>query len=251
MGSNTEQIQNKMNPDLEKLILLQGLDKEIARKADLLENTLPTEIDKLRSGLETARENLKRFDEELEMLNKNRRELEAEVEINKENIAKAKQKLPDVKTNVEYRAILKELDTFEKKIVAIDDNQIELMEAMDGKDDEKKALDAALKKEEAAFNNLKGEKEEAMASLEKTVAELKTKRATIVDQISGAVLSNYEKVSQMRGTGVTQVVDQSCQSCFQMIQPQLYYLVRTSDKIYQCPHCDRYLYHDPKENEEE
>ena len=252
MDTNTEQIQNKMNPDLEKLIRLQVIDKEIARKSELLNTILPAEIEALRSGVETARDKLNRFDKDVESLGKKRRELESDVESHKGAIAKAKLKLPDVKTNVEYRAILKELDTFEKKIVEVDDKQIELMEALDGKDDEKKALGETLKKEEAAFGELKVEKEEAMTSLKKALAELTAKRDNTISSISGAVLKNYEKISRTRGgIGVTKVLDQSCQSCFQMIQPQLYYLVRTSDKIIQCPHCDRYLYHEPGENEEE
>ena len=72
----------------------------------------------------------------------------------------------------------------------------------------------------------------------------------VITAITPGVFANYEKVSGQRGgIGVAEVVDSSCQACFQMITPQLFILIRTTDKIYQCPHCDRYLYHVPEEGE--
>ncbi len=250
MSVDTGQSRRKINPDLEQLAHLQKIDQETARKTDLKDNALPTEIEGLRVSYENARERLKKFDEELSAINKQRKELELKVEETRDSIAKAKQKLPGVKTNVEYRAILKEQDNFEKKIVLMEDEQLELMESIDTKSGERKQLEKSESEEKQKFEVNKKEKEEAMGELGERLAELSAQRDEIITAISPGVYANYSKVSRQRsGVGVAEIVDQSCRACFQLIPPQLDVLIRTTGEIYQCPHCDRYLYHVPEESE--
>ncbi|VAX24263.1 hypothetical protein MNBD_NITROSPINAE03-1524 [hydrothermal vent metagenome] len=250
MSVDTGQSQRKINPDLEQLVHLQKIDQEIARKTDLKDNTLPAEIEELRASYQSAKERLKKFDEELSSVNKNRKELELKVEETRDSIAKAKQKLPGVKTNVEYRAILKEQDNFEKKIAQMEDEQLELMEKIDTKSGERKQLEESESEEKQKFEVNKKEKEEAMGELGKRLTALSIERDEVITAISPDVYANYSKVSLQRsGIGVAEIVDQSCRACFQLIPPQLDVLIRTTDEIYQCPHCDRYLYHVPEEGE--
>jgi len=250
MSVETGQSQRQINPDLEQLIHLQKIDKEIARKTDLKDNTLPSEIEGLRVSYENAKERLKTFDEELNSINKQRKDLELKVEETKDSIAKAKKKLPEVKTNVEYRAIIKEQDNFEKKIVQMEDEQLELMEKIDAKSGERKELEKSESEEKRKFEVNKKEKEEAIAELGKRLAGLTSEREEIITAINPDVYENYTKVSRQRsGIGVAEIVDCSCRACFQLVPPQLDVLIRTTDEIYQCPHCDRYLYHLPEESE--
>ncbi|VAX21198.1 hypothetical protein MNBD_NITROSPINAE04-1505 [hydrothermal vent metagenome] len=250
MSVDTGQSRRKINPDLEQLALLQKIDQEIARKTDLKDNALPAEIEELRVSYEKAEELLKKFDEELNSINKKRKDLELKVEETMNSIAKAKKKLPEVKTNVEYRAIIKEQDNFEKKIVRMEDEQLEMMEEIDTKSGERKELEKAESEEKRKFEVNKKEKQEAMAELGKRLTALSAQRDEIITAISPDVYANYSKVSRQRsGIGVAEVVDKSCRACFQMIPPQLDVLIRTTDEIYQCPHCDRYLYHVPEESE--
>jgi len=239
---------HKMNADLDGLVAIQKIDTEIARKARLADKILPEEIEKIREDHSNAETKLENFKKQLQEDNKRRRDLESAVDETKNSIAKAKQKLPEVKTNVEYRAILKELDNFEKKIVAMEDEQIELMETIEEKSSEKERLVKEAAAEEEKFNAIRAEKEDGIKSLKSRIAELQKQRESILNGITPSILVNYEKISKQRnGVGVTTVADGSCQGCYQLITPQLYYLVRTSEKIFQCPHCDRYLYYIPEE----
>jgi hypothetical protein len=250
MSVDTDQSQRKTNPDLERLIHLQKIDKEIARKTALKDDTLPAEIEALRVGYENAKESLKKFDEELNSVNKERKDLESKVEETRGSIAKAKKKLPEVKTNVEYRAIIKEHENFEKKIVQMEDQQLELMEKIDLKSGERTELEKVASEEKQKFDVDKKEKEEAIITLTNRLDELGSERLEVITSITPDVFANYEKVSgQREGVGVAEVADRSCHACFQTIPPQLFVLIRTTDKIYQCPHCDRYLYHVPEEDE--
>ena len=240
-----------MNIDLERLILLQKLDLKIARKSDVLKR-LPVEIEKARADLDEAKSLLKDFDDEVDAANKRRRELETEVETIRDQIAKAKAKLPQVKTNVEYRAILKEQEGYEKKIVDLEDEQLELMEKIEGRAGDRGGLERKVKEEEEKFGVIKAEKEAAIAQVEKDLDELQGERKEILSRITPSILKKYESVLKNRdGVGVVTVRENLCQGCNQLIPPQLYYQVRTTDNIYQCPHCSRFIYFEQKITENE
>jgi len=251
MSVDTGQTRRKTNADLERLVRLQKVDIEIQRKTRLADVVIPAEINRFRAGYEGARDRLGAFDEEVNGLNAQRRELEREADQTRDAMAKAKQKLPEVKTNVEYRAILKELDNFEKKIVGLDDRQLEIMEAVEDKSGDRKSLEEAAAGEKEKFDAVRVEKEAAIGDLREAIGRLRAERDAIVARITPEIFSSYERVSRQRdGIGVTQVIERSCQACHQLIPPQLYYQVRTTEDIYQCPHCNRYLYYEPSQEAE-
>lgn len=238
-----------MNADLERLIQIQKLDAEILRKTRLLES-LPKEVQHLSAELESARNGLKSFDAQVEADKKARRDLEREVEVVRDQIAKDKGKLASVKTNVEYRAMLKELENFEKKISEIEDRQLEVMEKLEGAQNSRKAVEEKVKEEETRVKAAIAEKDGAIAELKKRMDVLLGERALIVKGVSGGILSSYERTLKARdGVGVTKILDKLCSGCNQMVPPQLYYQIKSSDDIYKCPHCSRYLYFEPEEEQ--
>jgi hypothetical protein len=238
-----------MNADLERLIRLQKLDAEILRKTRLLES-LPSEIQHLNAEVETARNGLKAFDAQVEADKKAKRDLEREVEVAKDQIAKDKGKLTAVKTNVEYRAILKELENFDKKIRALEDRELEIMEKLENAQSSRNAVEKNVKEADKLAKVVVAEKESAIAELKKRMDVLLAERASLVSGISGSIISSYEKTLKARdGLGVTNIKDMICSGCNQMVPPQLYYQIKSSDEIYKCPHCSRYLYFEPEEAE--
>jgi len=241
--------EGKMNADLERLVSLQKLDSEIARKSNLLK-TLPEEINRHGADLDKAKAALKTHDDAVEAEKKGRRDLEREVEVTKDSIAKSKSKLPGVKTNVEYRAILKEIENFEAQIKQLEDKELELMEKMEGGGNLRKPLEDKVKEEEQKFKVIKTEKEAAIQELTVEAERLTAERKATIEGISSNVLTDYERILKARdGMGVALVSERLCMGCNQLVPPQLYYLIRTTDEIYKCPHCSRFLYHEAKETE--
>ncbi len=235
--------ENRINPELAKLIDLQRLDTEILRKKNLLAK-LPLEIEESYSECEEAKSKLADFDESLKNESKTRRELEREVESIKDKITKDNAKLGVVKTNVEYTAMLKELENYKNRITELEDKELELMEAAEGHSGERSVLEKAFKEEEASFAVVKKEKEQAIAELEKLVAELVNKRSGVISEIDATVLGAYERILKARdGVGVAEVKDMTCLACHQFIPPQLFYHVKETEELFTCPHCSRYLYY--------
>lgn len=235
-----------MSPDLERLIELQRLDGEIRRKLAALEKA-PRELESARVRLDEAEAVIEAINQAIETDKTQRRDLEREVEDIRLKIDKDKAKLPALKTNVEYRALLKELDGYELAIRAIEDRQIELMEK--GEVDARKIEPARIARDEEKklFARTRQEKESAIATLKEKLASLRSDRAKIVDELPDSIYNNYERIAKARaGVGIARARDKICDGCHQMIPPQMYYNIQTTDAVFNCPHCARYLYHLPE-----
>ena len=101
---------------LHKLILLQNLDDEIEEHRKQLTD-IPLQIESESVELADKKKILSIAKEEIDALQKNRKAIESEVQAENDHMAKAKIKLPAVKTNKEYKlnkAILEKL--LKKKI---------------------------------------------------------------------------------------------------------------------------------------
>lgn len=243
MSIETGQTQRIMNADLEKLVSLQVIDSNIARKEVLL-HTLPDEIRKSYSSAQEAKTALEEFDNKQAANSKFSRDLEAEVEDFKEKIAQSKTKLPTVKTNVEYRALLKEQDNFEKKIGQAEEKQLELMESLESESGNRGDLEKTFNEEEAKFKIIEKEKNAAIEEVKATLDKLIEERKAIINGITPNIYTSYEKLLQARdGIGVAKVLDMLCNGCNQSIPPAEYYEIKSSDKIHRCPHCNRFLYY--------
>lgn len=231
-----------MHPDLERLIELQKIDSEIHRKRQLLIR-LPKEIQEAQGALEEAKAKLKDFDDAALAEQKKRKDLETEVESLKDKINKDKQKLPVIKTNVEYRALLKELEGYERTIQTLEDEELAIMERSEKKAAKRGGFEEAVSTEESAFATIRSEKESAIADLGKAVDELVEQRSSLIGGVSPGIFKSYERILDVRdGIGVAEVSEQTCKACHQIIPPQMYYNIRTTDEIFTCPHCNRYLY---------
>ena len=117
---------------LQQLILLQKLDDEIVEHRNQLAD-IPVQIDSEFKELEDKKKILSIAKEEIDTLQKNRKAIESEVQGENDHMAKAKTKLPAVKTNKEYTAILSEVDAIKKKVEGLEDKELEIMEVLEDK----------------------------------------------------------------------------------------------------------------------
>lgn len=232
-----------MHPDLERLIRLQKLDTEIHRKESLLAS-LPAQIEAVRAALTTAEGALAAFDGKVTGQAKRKRELEGEIEMLKGRINDDKVKLPQLKTNVEYRALTKEIEGYEYKIREIEDDLLEMMEGDEQTSEQRQPLVARVEEEKAGFAQAAAEKEAAIEEVKKLITGLRGERASLIDGVSTSVFNQYERILAARdGMGVAPVKDMICLGCHQAIAPQLFYNIRDTDVLHTCPHCSRYLYY--------
>ena len=143
-----------MNPQLQRLIDLQKMDNQIA-ELERGKAAIPQQIESGKAGIKEKQGQLKEAEDTLAELQKKHKDLEMDVAAENDHIAKTKTKLSAVKTNKEYSAILVEVDAVKEKILALEDQELELMEVIEGKEREFPPLKTNCKEEEEKFNAYK------------------------------------------------------------------------------------------------
>ena len=232
-----------MHPDLKAVVEVQQLDQQ-AGDLTVQIDSLPAQIQTLQSQLDdfihAHEERKKRLAANL----KERKALEGEIKVIQEKITKHKDQLYQVKTNEQYRAMLKEIEGEESNIRAIEDQLLEKM--IEAEDIQKHIQEAAAR--------LEGEKARVAAEIKRLQDErqkdlderehLQTRRKELAATLSDSVLALYERIRTYRtGAAVAEVRDGLCTACNVRLRPQAYNEVRSNNAVLTCENCSRILYY--------
>ena len=227
---------------LQQLIVLQSLDDEIAEHKKLLAD-IPLQIDTGCTELEEKKKILSNAKEELDALQKERKDLELAVQGENDHMAKAKTKLPAVKTNREYTAILSEVEAIKVKVSGLEDKELEIMEILEEKQKEVPGIEKKCNEEDARFQEYKAKKDAELDRIKQELGVLVAKRENVSGQLDRVIMQRYEKVAGSRdGRAVVMLQGSICQGCFQQILPQMVIDVKIGESIQQCSNCIRFLY---------
>jgi len=235
-----------MLPDIENLLKLQDIDKEIRRLKDEVAE-LPKRVYVIEQKLAGTNAQLGKAQAAVKTDEAARRKFETNISDLRGKISKYRDQSLDVKTNEQYKALLHEIEFAEKEIGTNEDKILELMVNADARDKEVKAAQADVKTETAEIEKEKEQARQRTAEDEKLLAEAKTQRDQLRGGIREDLLRQYERVSKFRGSGISEVRDHKCMACQVMLRPQTYNEVRSGKDVVICDSCQRILYFNPKE----
>jgi predicted nucleic acid-binding Zn-ribbon protein len=238
-----------LNEHIDQLIALQGIDLEI----DQIENEIKAEqnaLDQRISALADKEVLIGELQEQIVTLEKERRTLEAEVADKMTHVKDRQSKMMQVQTGREQTALLKEIEDGKKSAKEIEEKIVAIMEEV-----EKLGLQINEEK-----NLLKGEKElvaEETVKVRNIIETInkgkKEKDALRQQQAQGIKVNVLRKYSTLRerrnGLAVVNVLQGVCQGCFMSIPPQKYNQLLKGDQIFDCPTCQRIIYHRPENSE--
>src|SRR5262245_50419300 len=125
---------------LRLLVKLQELELAI-KQFEAAIAAKPRELDPLMRALDDVRTSASVHRKDVEGLDKQRRQLEATVIEEQQNLQKAQRKLLEVKTNKEYAAMVAEIEAFKQKILSHEDAVLHIMELTEVRKQELLALD--------------------------------------------------------------------------------------------------------------
>ena len=226
---------------LDKLLELQKLDLAIA-KLDGQARAIPQAIGALEGRLAKAREELEKTKAQADLLQKDRRAKERELDEVSQNAKKKQARLFEIKTNEEYSAVLKEIEALKAKSSAL---ETEILEQMESSDVAAKAVaeaDKAFQSADLALQSERREKEALLATLQQELATLHTARKGQAGWVEGELLRHYSRLMKSRDVAVVAVADGSCQGCGMALTPQTYNEVKRNDRMFTCSSCSRILY---------
>jgi uncharacterized protein len=244
-----------VHPDLEKAIELQQVDLRIAELSVQID-ALPSQVQTLESQLSEFIHTLEDRKQRVAANQKDRRDMETDIKTIQARISKHRDQLYEVKTNDQYKAMLKEIEGEEANIRGIEDRILEKMMEADELQGHIREAEARLAGEKS---RVAGEVSRLQTLRQADIEErqkLMERRATLAGGISESVLQTYERLHGGRdGVALAQARDGFCAKCHVALRPQLYNDVRTNQTIQTCESCARILYYieppaaaDPLEN---
>ena len=231
-----------MYSDLKTLIDLQRLDQEIAELSSRIDS-FPNQIQTIEKQLNDFIHAHEERQQHLSANQKERRDMEGEIQLIRQKISKHKDQLYLVKTNEQYRAMLKEIEGEEGNIRGIEDRILERMIESEELQNQVKEAEGRLEAEKKRVAEEKaGLEAAAKASAEERDHSVKD-RQELAAKLKEDVLVLYERVRKGRGgMALAEVREGKCMGCNVMLRPQLYYDVRAGEGLYECENCARILY---------
>ena len=236
-----------MHPDLEKLVVLQGLDVEAKRLRDEMA-ALPKHV----AGLETkAKATVGQRAVVVELIAKEevlRRRQELDVKDYQAKIAKVRKQLDQATTTVQVTAFEHEIGFAQAEVSRLEDAELESMERSEGLEAQKALADEAVASDEKVLERERARAAETIAADKAAMAEVEQKRAAVRPEVGENALSIYDRISKSKGTAVAEALNQKCMACQMMLRPQKWNDLRdrgNDETMMTCESCGRLLYYDP------
>ncbi len=229
-----------MEDRIEKLLLLQDTDRRLDRVLADLES-IPRELQVHQKDIMEHRQRFKEFEDAVEACRRKQVSLKSDQQDLRTKVAEYKTRLLSIKTNDEYKAMLKQIDFALGKIDDIDTLLLESMEAEEEAQAESERAGRELERHQKRFETRQELLLEKRKQLEAEVAELEAEKQRAVESID---LKNYRKYQQVRGTGRAEIVvglkAGACGGCLTNVPPQNGVEIK-SGGTFVCPMCGCYV----------
>jgi len=230
--------------DLELIVQLQGLDirttelrKEIA--------ALPKEIALIEKALDAHQRRLDGDRAVLAGNQKERRQLDGDVQGHRQKISKLRDQMAEAKTNEHYRAFQNEIAFVEQQVKKCEDRSLELLVESEALDQTAKVSEASLKQQREKIDKRKTAVRERIQAAEVHLATLLAERKEVCSGITPVSLALYERIARKTPNAVSAASNGRCTICRLEIRPQLYQDLRRGERVIQCENCRRILHYNP------
>ena len=246
----TKESNETIKSDLKKLVDLQKIDL----KRDALEarvSKLPLEITALDELMKDHQQTYEKHRDRLDENQKERRQLEGEIQLLQEKISKHKIQLYELKSNVQYRAMVQEIEIEEAKVRKEEDKILEKMEEGDQCEKLISQSEQTLSAQKKVVGKQKKALEADLAVTQGRLQELLERRKWTTSGVDADLLAGYHRVQKLRGgTAMAEVRDGFCGGCNVRLRPQAFNDIRSNRSIVNCESCNRILFYADKNSPE-
>jgi uncharacterized protein len=221
---------------------LQELDQELNRVGSS-RRKLEEEMASLQGELDRVQTMVDTLLSDLSLLRGDRNDFAQALAQEQENIKKAEGRLPNIKTQKEYVAVLKEIDVAKK----MNKDTLDRIQAKDG---EINALSREKEEKEgelsAIAERVAGRRADIDAALQEynqTLDEKGQRREELLKKLPVPLRKRYLLLLDRRGgVAVVEARNGACLGCHMHLPPQIYNSLFTVQEVQSCPHCHRLLF---------
>lgn len=231
-------MQNQMN----LLKDLQEIDQEIS-VIEATRKDYRTELAGFEADATRVQEMVDQLSDEIAMLQQSEGELQQDLLKEKDNVVRVEARLPEIQTQKEYVAVLKEIETAKKSNKDIADQvqaknlEVTTLEAdLEEKNNELAAINEKADARGAELQQLLDESEAVLLKRTKT-------REAVASELPITLLRKYQTLFQRRaGLALALATRGACMGCNMQLPPQQYNRLLQVAEIQTCPHCNRILF---------
>ncbi|MEK6570734.1 MAG: C4-type zinc ribbon domain-containing protein [Bacteroidota bacterium] len=233
-----------MEEKLTKLYALQKVDSSLDELEEM-KGDLPVAVAHLEAQVSEQQNQIYQLEEMIRQAIIDRDKADLETISQMEKIEKYKAQQYEVKSNRQYDALSREIDSAQEKITQLEKE----IEALEGKvsvarEDLEKAK-AQLMETLKELKEKKQELEEVSKANEDEDLRMKHEREKLVVRIDRSDLTLYERIRKAKGgIAVVPVKRNACAGCYNAVPPQKVLELRKNNRVYTCEHCGRILVSD-------
>jgi len=229
--------------EIVKLVDLQKIDRELfllRRERDEDKPEQLAELDRVFADKRTA---LTQAEEGLKAAQLRKKEAELNVQSKEEAVAKANTDLFKLKSNDEYRAKLREIESLKLAVSAGEEGVLIAMEQIDAANTRVAAARDAFKVEEAGHDKEKKALEAGCRDIENRIRELEAQREIVKKTVDPQPLAAYERmVDKKEGLAIVPMDNDACGGCFMNQPPDTRNKVLAYREFIYCSNCARLLF---------
>jgi hypothetical protein len=228
-----------------QLQLLQDL-QELDTEKKIVENDRQAGLNEkqvLKSGIDRLQQMVDSLAGEISVLEAEKAELSSSMALELENVERSESRLPQIKTQKEYVAVLKEVDTANKLTK-------ELQAKIDAKDEILASLSADKAEKDAELASITEEADSRCAEIDaslvavnKQLAEMDRQREALLEGLPKGLRKRYGLLMSRRGgVAIVEARGGACLGCHMHLPPQTFNSLFVVTEIQTCPHCNRLLF---------
>ncbi len=231
-----------MQNQLQVLRELQELDQE-RRKLVQQRQVLAAETGQLCEMVERIQEMVDSLATTIGDRQEERKELTGKLEHERGLAARAEGRLPQIKTQREYLAVLKEVDLAKKQVKELNDQIAGKDQELEGLLADKAEKDAELATMVEQTGTRQQDIDANLAEIDSNLAEQDRQRETLTTQLPVALRKRYDMLIERRnGLAVVEARGGACLGCHMHLPPQMFNRLFVAKDVQSCPHCSRLLY---------
>ena len=231
-----------MHEQMNLLKELQEIDQEIS-SIEQGQKVYQGELDTFNSEASRVQDMLDELVAELGLLKKEEAQLQQDLLREKDNITRVEGRLPEIQTQKEYVAVLKEIDMAKKA-------NRDLEEQLQAKQQEISVLEEDQLEKESELAAIKekadargAEISDLLSESEATLTKRKETRSAVAKDLPASLLRKYQTLFKRRGgLALALARNGACLGCNMQLPPQQYNSLLRVTEMQSCPHCNRLLY---------
>ncbi len=229
----------------EKMNLLKEL-QEIDQEISAIEATCKGYQDELASfESDTGRVQamLDELNEELAVLQQAEAQLQQDLLKERDNVSRVEGRLPEIQTQKEYVAVLKEIDMAKKANKDLEDQLQAKQQEISSLEEDQQEKQAEMAAIAGKADARSAELAELMADSEATLQKRKETRNAVASDVPAKLLRKYQALFKRRaGLALALARNGACLGCNMQLPPQQYNTLLRVTELQTCPHCNRLLY---------